>query len=98
MPNGVNPVHPVPPEIGAAFVTIRPPAAGTALRGGEKSRSGAVKAELSAGNPQQLELDVAVPEAEPGTLHVLDVVQRRGSKEIVPDERVLLLTVDEKRY
>lgn len=66
--------------------------------GGEKPRSGPLKAELTAGKPQQLELDVAVPEAEPGTLHVLDVVQRRGDKEVVGGGRILLLTVDEKRY
>jgi hypothetical protein len=66
--------------------------------GGEKPRSGPVKAELTAGKPQKLELDVAVPEAEPGTLHVLDVVQRRGGKEVVGGGRILLLTVDEKRY
>src|SRR4051794_4523550 len=48
------------PEIGLAI-------------GGEKSGSGPVKAELTAGKPQPVELDLAVPEAEPGTLHVLDV-------------------------
>jgi hypothetical protein len=66
--------------------------------GGEKPRNGQVKAEFTAGKPQMLELDVAVPDAEPGTLHVLDVVQRRGGEEIVGGGRVLLLTVDEKRY
>ena len=66
--------------------------------GGEKPRSGPLEAQLTAGTPQKLELDVAVPEAEPGTLHVLDVVQRHSGKEVVGGGRILLLTVDEKRY
>jgi hypothetical protein len=65
---------------------------------GETPRSGPLKAELAAGKPQRLEIDVAVPEAEPGTLHVLDVVQRRDGEEVVGGGRLPLLTVDEKRY
>jgi len=65
--------------------------------GGEKSRKGPVEVSLTAGEPQPVELDVAVPEAKPGTLHVLDVVHRH-EKGVVGGASVLLLTVDEERY
>lgn len=65
---------------------------------GEDGRKG-VHVPLAVGEPQRLELDVAVPDADPGALHVVDVVQRsRRSRRPVGGARVLLLVVDEARY
>ena len=60
---------------------------------------GDVKVRLAAGKPQPLEIEVDVPKAEPGTLHVLDVDHRDGDGELaVGGARVLVLSVDDERY
>ena len=64
---------------------------------GGKGRNGSVEVPLTAGKPRAVEVEVAVPEAEPGTLHVLDIVHRHR-KDVVGGAGVLLLTVDKERY
>jgi len=63
---------------------------------GESGRGCPVEVPLTAGRPEVLELDVEVPEDEPGALHALDIVHRHA-KTVVGGARVLLVTVDEER-
>jgi hypothetical protein len=53
--------------------------------------------ELEPGKPRPITLEVEVPDAEPGALHVLDLVQH-GKRGIVGGARALLLCVDRERY
>jgi hypothetical protein len=65
--------------------------------GGERGGKKGLRAPLAAGKPQLLEFEAAIPESEPGTLHVVDIVQRRG-KRFVGGARALVLAVDEERF
>jgi hypothetical protein len=65
--------------------------------GGEQGDAKGFRVPLAGGKPQLLEVEGVLPEAEPGTLHVVDIVQRRG-KRFVGGARALVLAVDEKRF
>jgi hypothetical protein len=65
--------------------------------GGERASVKAFELPLAAGKPQLLEVEAVLPEADPGTLHVVDIVQRRG-KRFVGGARALVLAVDEERF
>jgi hypothetical protein len=62
-----------------------------------ESRKGIVEVPLRGRKQPPVEVEVAVPQAAPGTLHVLDIAHRHR-KRVVGGAGVLLLTVDEERY